>query len=108
MITLRRELEELGFDWDSGKILYQKTIDFAPGWDEPRDAEYIAATHPILDEEYSRDYGAPTCPRFVAEDKEAFYFPSQYDGATLVEKIWKDLDKYLDFKKNMSPYPGGG
>jgi len=106
--TLKYWLDSLGFDWASGRIIYQHTEEgCAPGWTSPESAEQIASDHVILTTEFDCRSGAPKCPRIVAEDKDAIYFPSQYDGATSLEMVWKDLDRYLDFENNETPYPGG-
>jgi hypothetical protein len=106
--TLKKMLDGLGFDWETGRIVHQP-VDAAkaPGWSDPVGAEFIEAGDSILTTEFDNGFGAPQCPRFVAEDASAFYFPMQYDGATQLEKVWKDLGKYLDFEKNPTPYPGG-
>lgn len=41
---------------------------------------------------------------FVAEDGKKFYFPYQYDGATGVVSVYKNIEVYLSEK---TPYPGG-
>ena len=110
--TIRGWLENAGFDWENGRILYQKVKDDnwgkTPGWSSPTGAGFISHDAPILDEVFSTGYGGPTTPRFIATDEEKLYFPAQYDGATWLEVIWKDIEKYLDFANYESPYPGGG
>lgn len=111
--TLRELLNALGFDWNTGRIVYhdvtQPDGEYTgnPGWSDATSAQEIPDTHPILDKEFYTGFGGPQCPRFVAEDAVKIYFPSQYDGSTQVHSIWKDLGKYLDFKENSTPYPGG-
>lgn len=92
MANLRSWLNEQGFDWETGEIVYQGLVH--------RD-------HPILDAEFYDGYGTANCPPIVAKDKEAIYFPTQYDGATALERVVLDLEYYT--KKGVkTPYPGGG
>ena len=60
-----------------------------------------------MDEPFDTGYGGPQAPGIVAADGERIYFVSQYDGATGIEVIEKDLTLYLDFKSHPVPYPGG-
>ena len=106
MATLKSWLNDLDFDWESGRIIYQETEGSFCGWDTPIAAMEIGKDDPVLTREFCDGFGGPECPRIVAEDAVAIYFPSQYDGATRLEKIWKDLSKYLDVKC-LTPYPGG-
>jgi hypothetical protein len=61
----------------------------------------------VLHQSFDAGFGGPKCPRFIAEDPVAIYFPSQYEGATSLEKIYKNLDVYLTGDEE-TPYPGGG
>jgi hypothetical protein len=118
MATLREFLNQKEFDWTSGTVLIQWTkpedsvfedeVFSRPGWDSTYGASFILPTNPILDKEFSDDYGSPQCPRFIAEDKDFVYFPGTYDGATWCVKIYKEIDHYLDWENNESPYVGGG
>ncbi|MCF7995278.1 MAG: hypothetical protein K9L88_10615 [Chromatiaceae bacterium] len=107
MATLKDWLNELGFDWETGRIIYHAVRGNAAGWKTAESAEDIGCDHEILTIEFDEGAGSPECPRIIAEDEEAIYFPSQYDGATALEKVWKDLDKYLDLESNETPYPSG-
>lgn len=106
MATLRGWLTEAGFDWSDGRILWQDTGESGPGWGSPTAASWITPEHAILDTEFSEGYGSAECPRFIAEDSTTLYFPYQYDGATGLVVVRKDLTHYLD-PKNETPYPGG-
>jgi hypothetical protein len=106
MANLRKWLDDEGFDWGTGRILWQKVASGAPGWSSPVGAKIIDFTDKILDHEFDDGFGSPECPRIIAEDFGAIYFPSQYDGATRLEKIYKDISLYLDYKNNETPYPG--
>ena len=107
MTNVKKMLDLLGFDWDSGKIIWQRVDnDSCPGWGTPACAEIIAHDHDILVKEFSDGYGSPKCPRIVAEDKAAIYFPIMYDGNTWFEKIYKNINQYLDWKNYESPYFG--
>jgi len=108
MATLRKMLRDAGFDWDSGRIIYQRCEDNCPpGWSGPVEAREIDFNDPILDQEFDDGYGSPEMPRFIAEDDTRIYFPAQYDGLTWIETVYKDIDAYLD-PNNSTPYPGGG
>lgn len=107
METIRNWLEEAEFDWDNGKIVYQDTGDGYPGWSREGPRELIPHDHPILTKEFDAGYGGPECPRFVAQDLKAIYFPYQYDGATGIEKVFRDVDDYLRSPEVETPYPGG-
>lgn len=105
--TIREWLTEAGFDFAAGRILWQDTgEDSSPGWATPTAAAFIPADHAILDKAFDSGYGGSECPRFVAEDAVAIYFPSQYDGSTRIVKVHKNLERYLD-PNNETPYPGG-
>jgi hypothetical protein len=108
MATLREWLDKENFDWDSGRILYQETKgNNFPGWDSVIAAQFINFEDSILSEDFHDGFGGPNCPCIIAEDKNALYFPSQYDGATSLEKVFKNIELYLDIE-NETPYPGGG
>jgi len=105
MTTLRKELESVGFDFDKGKIIIKETDD-CPGWDNMGSGRFIKSTDSLLDNEFDDGYGRPECPAFIAVDEECLYFPRQYDGATGVDKIHKNIDIYL-LDDEPTPYPGG-
>lgn len=107
--TLRGFLEWKEFDWTKGRIIYYPTTGYSPGWSYGNEIGYpreIDRNHPILDETFDAGFGSPQCPRFVAYDEEFVYFPSQYDGATTIDKAARDPQYYLDHPKVESPYPG--
>lgn len=117
MATLRQWLDKEGFDWDTGVIVAHtlKEDSYSPGWGSGngafkfdfRDKTQLDGKHnELLDHVFDCGYGAPEAPRFVAEDKNRFYFPVQYDGSTWIESIHKNIDHYMDIN-NDTPYPGG-
>ena len=111
MATLREWLTQVGFDWENGVIVYQPVTDeaYSPGWawaDHLLPSRVIPHDHSILDEEFDDGHGAPRCPRFVAMDDKRIYFPVQYDGATWVEWVYKDVRNYVGTTE-ATPYPGG-
>lgn len=117
MATIRKFLNTVGFDWDHGRIIVQIVEEEWPGWSRSIKGAYYAhvgkafdsdlagTTSDILDDGFDDGFGGPMCPRFIAEDNEYIYFPSQYDGATQAEKVAKDITIYL--LGNDTPYPGG-
>jgi len=106
MATIRGWLNDSGFNWEKGVIVHQPTESSCPGWGSPISAEIVGINDRVLDHDFHTGFGGPECPRFVAEDDMAFYFPCQYDGATSVEKLLKNIESYLDVS-NPTPYPGG-
>ena len=108
MTTIRQWLNEGGFDWDKGRIIIQEVNGNYPGedWNDRISASEDKA-HFLVDKEFDSGYGGPECPRFIAEDKDKLYFPEQYDGATSLCIVFKDISKYLNYKDYPSPYPGG-
>ena len=105
MATIKEWLDKAGFDWENGRVIVQIT-EHTPGWDDPADAYEASKDGRLINKKFCDDFGGPECPRFVAEDKEKIYFPDQYDGATSLVSIYKNIEKYLD-PKNPTPYPGG-
>ena len=111
MSTLRELLNEIGFEWGNGRILYQPISEdaYCPGWagvDEILEIVEIYSYHEILDEEFNSGYGAPYMPRFYARDSRRFYHPSQYDGSTCIETIEVEFDGLIGTRSPL-PYPGG-
>jgi hypothetical protein len=46
------------------------------------------------------------CPRFIAQDENAVYFPAQYDGSTWLEKVDLRMASYVGPNAIPTPYPG--
>ena len=106
MATLRVWLDSVCFDWSTGKILVQSDQGDWYRCSDDWTPRYVDGTDPILDKKFDCGYGSPQAPCFVAEDSERLYFPSQYDGATNIEYINKDISTYLS-EHCRTPYPGG-
>lgn len=108
MATIRKWLDGVGFNWDQGNIVYQAVDGNYPGWSygSAHVGQRIEQDNPILDQDFDDGYGAPYCPRFVARDDQAIYFPVQYDGSTWIEHVVTDLSWYLE-EGHETPYPGG-
>lgn len=124
MATVREWLNELGFDWDNGTIVHQpvenegpETTEILgvevcanpPGSRSPLAGNRVERDDLVLDREFDDGYGLPACPRFVAKDREAIYFPVQYDGSTRPARVLLDMRRYIGDKGEIadSPYPGG-
>ena len=108
MATIREWLTKKGFDFEKGEIIYHYVgLGQTPGWSEARSRRKIKASSKVLDFEFDCGFGGPKCPRFIAEDDNRIYFPAQYDGATWLQIIHKDMTKYLHDDIE-TPYPGGG
>ena len=110
METVRQFLDQDHFDWATGQIILQPVEgSSSPGRSNGEQGVVIAFDHPILDAEFSSGYGSPQCPRYVARDKDAVYFPTQYDGSTCATKVVIDLAAYCqpDGGHIETPYPGG-
>jgi hypothetical protein len=115
MATLRKWLDRNGFDWATGRIIYQPVDGYdeeqpswgtSPGWEHPSGAREIAPDDPLLDLEFDTSYGGPQAPRFIAADGERLYFPAQYDGSTWCETVYRDITRYLNWREYETPYPG--
>lgn len=108
--TLRKWLNEAGFDWSSGRIVYHYGKDQAVCYYEDCDVEArieLDWAHSVLDREFYSGYGVVECPAIIAQDNKALYFPSRYDGTTELVKVMLDIDHYLQDGSH-TPYPGGG
>lgn len=106
MATIREWLKNENFDFENGRIIVHAVSGNSPGWRHGERQMTNEEVEDILNREFSSGFGGPQCPRFVAEDDEKIYFPSQYDGATGIEYVYKDLSRYEDCKAQ-TPYPGG-
>lgn len=107
--TWRRWLTAAGADFDSLRIVYSKLADDGsrwPGWNTGEPAVEVGVDDPVLDYEFDDGYGGPEAPKLVAWDNKAIYFPSQYDGATGINRILRDPSGYVGVID--LPYPGGG
>ncbi len=113
MATLKQWLNEAGFDWKNGTIVYQEVLPYdsensggkpSPGWGKGGPARYITSDDPILVQHFDSGFGGPEAPRIFARDDKAIYFPRQYDGSTWLEKIYTNSEYYLT---NDTPYLGG-
>ena len=105
MANLKAWLNKGQFDWTMGIILVQRK-DPAGSWsDDLLPAIQISLDNPILTQEFDSGYGSPECPAIWAKDKDAIYFPSQYDGSTCLVKVFLDPAPYLAGEP--TPYPGG-
>jgi len=94
-MTIREELDSLGFDWASGKIIHQR---FVVGRGYVRSA--IGPLDPVLDGELdSRN-------AIIASDSSFLYASgSDSDGCWCwIDKIAKDIDHYLA-PENELPLP---
>ena len=110
MTTWRKWFHDAEADWATLQIVYQATIDYdAPGrafGDGLSAAVQILHDHEVLDQEFDDGFGGPEAPRIVAMDANFIYFPCQYDGATGVTKIRRDVRGYIG-STEPTPYPGG-
>jgi len=106
MATIRKWLDEAGFDWATGKIVCQQaTVGSAMQPHSVEDGQVVAHNALILDEEFVASRRGSGSPRFVARDWRAVYFPVQYDGSTWIERVVLDLDWYTK-DRHKTPYPG--
>ena len=107
-MTIRKWLNEAEFNWERGRIIWGDTGDAPyPGGAMTKQNIEIEHNHPVLDLKFDSDHGGPHCPRFIAYDNVAIYFPAQYDGATWLEKVWRSPKRYLGKTVEKTPYPGG-
>lgn len=99
--TLRTFLDRSGFDWVTGKIIIKTSR-----WPRRIDSDDL-----ILDTEFLYSginvYG--DLPNYIAEDKDAIYFPYKDEwGITYPMKVSKTLEDYLDISRVETdlPFPG--
>lgn len=133
MATIREWLDEAGFDWDNGIIIYHPTSRYLGDEPEAEDDFYFSPNHGwndrngkpvfmrssglaggkearewrVVNYEFGDGYGGPGCPRFIAYDSDATYFPAQYDGSTWLEKVYLNPGRYMGDNAIETPYPGG-
>lgn len=104
-VTLRQWLTQAKFDFAEGRIIYHPVRDneypgYSDLWGEP-----IPMPEEILDQVFRADYEGPECPRFIAEDSRALYFPYKDKGRTGLVVVYKNLDAYTT-RLEQTPYPG--
>jgi len=105
MATIRNFLDGKGFDWGTGLIILQWT---RRPWDvDVADSRRVEGRNDAaLDYEFNEIWdGREGCPRFIAHDSEAVYFPCVVDGVTWCEKVFKDPERY-SIGEVLVPYPG--
>lgn len=115
MNTVYEWLMEAGFDSGTGTIIlrWQPSRSFEEreryNWSAqvPEVTEKVRLEHPWLHERFNTGYGGVEAPEFIAEDKDAIYVVGCYDGSSWLNRIEKDLTKYLDPEKTI-PCIGGG
>ena len=118
MDTLRKQLTNLDFDFESGTIILHQQEPDESDKDDAEFCEYskfditsewcegiihrntIDLNHEVLDYKISC-----MCPCIIAKDKNAIYFPAQCDSRSWLEKVYIDIEKYLE-KDSTTPYPG--
>lgn len=102
--TIRSWLTEAGFWWEAGQIvvhdLKPDTSPFYAEGDDVSNRRIIDHDDPILDQDCGYE-----CPRFVAHDLTATYFPVQYDGAVWIEWVSHNILDYLK-PGSVTPFPG--
>ena len=105
MATIYDWLEEAGFDFQAGEIIYQSVTEdsYSPGWGDPASAGPMPIE--VLHQKFSDGHGSPQCPRFFARCGDFIYFPRQYDGSTSLVKVNVNPSFYLDIN-HPTPYPG--
>jgi len=110
MATLRKFLSLRDFDFANGRLLLRRSLidgGYLRGddWGQS-EGVWVQLDDPILDVEFDSGFGSAECFQYVAEDDSAIYFPSQHDGSTSPEKVWKDLCRYEEIEVD-PPFPGG-
>lgn len=118
MTTLREWLNNAKVNWQNLVIVVQTRDDnsFLPVWGKNSKSlkldfrenklQNSDFAKNLLDFEFDCGFGAPEAPKFIGDDGEFLYFPEQYDGATNLVKVAKNIDYYTDCEKD-TPYPGG-
>lgn len=112
MKTLREMLDGCRFNWPAGRIIVAKEsigLDYFEARDTVRPlTDGLADNDPALDVKIDTGYGTCNIPPFIAEDDAAIYVVATYDGASWIERIEKNLDRYLAPKAPSLPCIGGG
>lgn len=98
--TLREQLDDCGFDWQTGLILYQG---FA--LDEDGEVDYytnntnppclLAHDSPLLDIKFDTGYGSVQFPPMIAYDAGRVYVIGCYDGSSWLQAIEIHPEAYL-------------
>ena len=95
-MNLRYELNQQKFDWESGRIIYQTPENKGDTmFSKYKKVEFLEKDSTILDEEFENEFGGCTYPPIIVEDKDFIYFVVVYDGRGNLEKISKNIEKYL-------------
>ena len=108
--TIRQWLDQSGFDWANGRVIWHPTPeDTSPGnWTREGAPVEVGKGHIMLNVPFYTGFGGAMCPRFVAYDADRIYFPERYDGSTSLAFVYRDLNEYLGDGAAETPYPGGG
>ena len=106
--TARKELNDLLFDWDTGRILYDREVkNEYGGWTSCGKPLYeISHTNQVLDRPFYAGYGGVEFPPILAYDKSHVYFIVCYDGASWLERLPLTWARATTLKG--IPYFGGG
>jgi len=108
--TLRELLTEAAFNWDEGRIIYQRVRQPLPGnacAHNICDTVEIQKDHPVLDWR-PKQPGGMKLPRIVAFDSKRIYFPVGYSCADTVVGVYFEAESYLASQRSMTPYFRGG
>ena len=109
--TIKKELDQLNFDWDSGKIVYQHLKGWGDIFTLPEDKWYARLITDSEDEVVNRAFDADDSlrwPRFIAIDGEYVYFIAFYESDVWLEAIPLDITKFLDYSAFWIYLVGGG
>lgn len=102
--TIRKLLDDEGFDWTTGIIILQET-DYPdnPGLGETTGTVELSVDNAYLDQTFSQHRHRLACPRFVARDATAYYIPATLAGLVIICKIDQDIRTYLELDTDI-PY----
>lgn len=104
--TLRELLTEAEFNWNEGRIVYQRVKELLPGnacKHSVCDTVEIQKNHPVLDWR-PKNSGGMRLPRVVAFDAKKIYFPVGYSCADTVVGVFFQPESYLTSQRSMTPY----
>lgn len=89
MTTARRQLDELGFDWENGIVAMRRQ----GYWDDDQNkyiepgTEIVGPDHPEMIREFYPGHGSVEGPSILAYDSDGVYVSICYDGAEWITRV---------------------
>lgn len=105
--SFRELLNENGFDWEKGRIIYQEAPSYLPGrvaWNYFNGTVEISKDHPALDWKPEKGFPGNQMRRLVGFDSRAIYFPHAYECMDTMMVVFTSPEPYLADWKLYTPY----